>query len=57
MVNFFLDFEYNVLTGENYDNAIWSIINFANQTGIALEYVDFDEFRDVMMTDEDIVLK
>ena len=55
--SFLNDFEYNVLTGENYDNAIWSIINFANQTGIALEYVDFDEFRDVMMTDEDIVLK
>lgn len=50
-------FEYNAQTGENYELAIYAIINFANQTGIALQHTDFNDFSEAMMSDQDFVLR
>lgn len=49
MLEGFIDsFEYNIETGENYDQAISSIVTFANQAGITLQHVDFDDFKHAM---------
>jgi hypothetical protein len=49
MLEGFIDsFEYNIETGKNYDQAIMSIVTFANQAGIALQHVDFNDFRQAM---------
>lgn len=45
---FIESFEYNINTGENYDQALLTIVNFANQAGIALQHVDFDDFSKAM---------
>lgn len=54
---FLNDFDYNLKIGENYDKAIYSIINFANETNLALQHIDFDEFSKAMLTDEKFILK
>ncbi len=38
-------FDYNMVTGENYDEALYSIVRFANQAGMSLQNVDFDSFK------------
>ena len=38
-------FDYNMGTGENYDEALYSIVRFANQAGMSLQNVDFDSFK------------
>ena len=48
---------YNIETGENYDQALFSILNFADQTGIALQHRTLEEFSKAMNSDEDFVLK
>lgn len=46
MFDRFIDtFEYNLETGKNYDQALYSICQFADEAGIALQQVGFDEFR------------
>ena len=58
MLNQFIDsFEYNLETGENYDQALHSIVRFANNTGIALQHVDFRDFQKAMRSREPFVLK
>lgn len=53
----FMDsFEYNMETGENYDQAIYAIISFANQTGIALQHLKFNDFKQAMLSEDDFVL-
>lgn len=44
MLSFFEKFDDNILSYNNFDVTINSILEFANQTGIALQHVDFDEF-------------
>lgn len=44
------NFNYNIETGENYDWAILSIVRFANQAGIALQHVRFEEFSEGMQS-------
>lgn len=51
------DFDYNIQTGENYDKAIYSILNFANQTGLILQYVGFNDFNKAMLSDKAFILK
>lgn len=49
MMNDFLEtFDYNLSTGEDYDRALLAIVCFAEQAGIALQYVNFDEFSNAM---------
>lgn len=45
----FIDnFSYNLETGENYDQALYSIVKFADQAGISLQHVKFDDFKQAM---------
>ncbi len=58
MFDRFIDtFEYNLETGENYDEAIYSIVQFANEAGIALQHVNFSEFQSAMRSKDPFVLK
>lgn len=58
MFDRFIDtFEYNLETGENYDQAIYAICQFADEAGVALQYVEFDEFSRAMKSKESFVLK
>ena len=51
MLEQFIDsFEYNIETGENYDQALFTIVSFANQAGIALQHVEFDDFKSAMIS-------
>lgn len=54
---FIESFEYNLETGENYDQALLSIVKFADEAGIALQYVNFDDFQSAMRSKESFVLK
>ncbi len=49
-------FEYNLETGENYDQAIYAIVNFSNRMGIALQHVKMDDFKKAMVKDDSFVL-
>ena len=58
MFDRFIDtFEYNLETGENYDQALYAICQFADEAGIALQHVVFDEFSNAMRSKESFVLK
>jgi len=58
MLNQFIEsFEYNIDTGENYDEALIAIVNFANQAGFALQNVDFDDFAQAMTSHKTFRLK
>lgn len=49
MMNEFLtSFNYNLETGENYDEAFRAIVRFADQAGIALQHVSFTDFSEAM---------
>ena len=57
MLNSFMDtYEYNITTGENYDKAIHTIIDFSNQYGILLKDANFRDFQGEMLSDNDFVL-
>ena len=49
-------FEYNLETGENYDQAIYAIINFSNRSGIALQHVKLDDFKEAMIKEDSFIL-
>jgi hypothetical protein len=44
-------------TGDNYDQALFSISRFADRAGISLQYLDFNDFKDAMNSKESFVLK
>ena len=50
-------FEYNLETGENYDQALLAICQFADEAGIALQHVEFDDFSNAMRSKSSFVLK
>ena len=53
MLNDFIDkFDFNIQTGENYDIALNSIVNFANQAGYELQDSHFEEFEKKMNDEE-----
>lgn len=54
---FIESFEYNLETGENYDQAVLSIVRFANEAGIALQHVSFGDFQTAMRSKEPFVLQ
>lgn len=57
MQNFLFTFDKAVVSGDNCDAAIYAIIGYANQTGIALQHVDFSEFSKAMTSKDSFVLK
>jgi hypothetical protein len=57
MQQFLCDFEYNLESGRSYDQAIYTIIKFANQTGFALQHANFSDFSSAMISDQEFVLK
>lgn len=58
MFDDFIDaFNYNLNTGENYDEAIRAVIKFADHAGITLQYADFNEFNNAMNSDSEFELK
>jgi hypothetical protein len=57
MLNEFIDsFNYNISTGENYDQALYAIVRFADKAGIALQHVDFNEFKNAMISNDTFYL-
>lgn len=54
--SFIYTYEYNISTGENYDKAIYSIINFSNQYRLALKHVNLKEFKIAMISNEEFIL-
>ena len=58
MFDRFIDtFEYNLETGENYDQAVQAIVRFADEAGIALQHVEYGDFQKAMRSQEPFVLK
>lgn len=57
MTQFLNNFDNAMCTGGNYDGAIASMVAFANETGIALQHTDFNDFSKAMLSNKDFVLK
>lgn len=57
MEEFLCSFEHHLEPGGSYDQAVDTIIHFANQTGIALQHADFSNFSSAMDSNQDFVLK
>jgi len=57
MQSLLTNFEYNLATGEDYNQAIQSIMRFADETGLALQHTDFNDFKKAMKSDMDFTLK
>ena len=57
MQNVLCTFDEAVVSGDNCDAAIYAIIGYANQTGIALQHADFSEFSKAMTSGDSFVLK
>lgn len=50
------NFEYNIETGENYEQAIQDIVQFANLAGISLQHASFDDFSSAMKSKQTFIL-
>ena len=57
MQNVLCTFDEAIVSGDNCDAAIYAIIGYANQTGIALQHADFSEFSKAMTSQDSFVLK
>lgn len=57
LYSFLSEFQYNLDTGENYDRAIYAMVNFANQTSLVLQHADFSEFIKAMISNKEFTLK
>ena len=57
-LNSLLDaFAYLADDDTNYERAVYAILNYADQTGLALQHGDFDAFRAAMCSEEEFVLR
>ena len=57
-LNKFLDtFELNLNIDKNYDKAIYSIVNLATEVGITLQHIEFNDFKQAMISEETFILK
>lgn len=54
--SFISSFEYNIETGDNYDEAVSVIVDFANKVGFYLRDVNFDDFAEKMRHKEPLIL-
>lgn len=55
--SFIKRFNYNIETGQNYDEAICSIVELSNYLGIELQHVRFDDFKAAMKSDTSFKLE
>ena len=55
--DFLNTFNYNLETGENYDEALNAIVKFADQLGIELQHTSFADFSDAMKRKDVFVLE
>ena len=51
------DFAYLADDDTNYERAVYAILKYADQTGLALQHRDFDAFRAAMCSEEEFVLR
>lgn len=57
MLEGFIDsFDYNLETGENYDEALYAMVRFADQAGITLQHASFFEFKEAMNSEAPLKL-
>lgn len=57
-LNSLLDaFAYLADDDTNYERAVYAILKYADQTGLALQHRDFDAFRAAMCSEEEFVLR
>ena len=56
MTKFLCTFDKSIMSGNNCDAAIYAIIDFANETGIALQHTDFNDFSNAMLSSDTFVL-
>ena len=54
---FVTHFNYNIETSQNYDEAIYSIVELSNYLGIVLQHVKFDDFKKAMNSKETFKLE
>lgn len=57
MVALLNSFDKNIVSGNNCDAAIYAIVDFANITGIQLQYSNFDDFSHAMMSSKNMRLR
>ncbi|SKC04676.1 hypothetical protein SAMN06296386_11576 [Lachnospiraceae bacterium] len=57
MEEFLNTFNYNLKTGENYDEALTAIVKFADQAGIVLQHASFEDFSEAMRRKDVFVLE
>ena len=50
-------FEYLADDDTTYERAVYAILKYADQTGLALQHRDFDAFRAAMCSEEEFVLR
>lgn len=56
MQKFLKSFDENVVSSDNCDTAIYAIIDFANETGVALQHTNFNDFSEAMLSNDSLVL-
>ncbi len=57
MDEFLNSFNYNLATGENYDEAVNAIVKLANQVGFALQHASFEDFSEAMRRKDIFILE
>lgn len=55
-LNFINSFNYNLDTGEGYNDSINAIMHFAQSAGIQLKLTDFNDFKNAMLSNENLKL-
>ena len=50
-------FAYLADDDTNYERAVYAILKYADQTGLALQHKDFSTFRTAMRSEEEFVLR
>ena len=51
------EFDAEICSSEDLDGAIYAIVEYANQTGMALQYTDFGDFMNAMKSTDTFILK
>lgn len=51
------EFDAQICTSNDIDGAVYAIVEYANQTGMALQHTDFNDFMGAMQSEDAFVLK
>ena len=51
------EFDAQICTSNDIDGAVYAIVEYANQTGMALQHTDFNDFMSAMQSEDAFVLK